>query len=208
MDIKEFETDLKEIEIRITLIKDQIKKDNELDEFNLNFEDLTLAKDIEKSKLISEDPLKLNNLVEAIEKNSYNKEQLQDLITKYIDYIEVKKTKDDIELVNVEFRDSFIDEMVMLFENKAIDIIFTLPDVARHDVIKVPFGISRTREEAQQYIDKLKKYVDVDYYETNIEDIEDDKGQVEIKLKRSCNGILKMFQIENEDNVFGFIVVI
>ena len=208
MDIKEFETDLKEIEIRITLIKDQIKKENELDEFNLNFEDLTLAKDIEKAKLISEDPLKLNNLVEAIEKNNYDKEQLQDLITKYIDYIEVKKTKGDIELVNVEFRDNFIDEMAILFENKAIDIIFTLPDMVRHDVIKVPFGISRTREEAQQYIEKLKKYVYVDYYETNIEDIEDDNGQVEIKLKRSCNGILKMFPIENEENIFGFIIVI
>ena len=177
----------------------------EIEDFTFSYEDLTLTKDIERTKSISEDGDIFKFLTNKFK--YMTKEEQQNLIMKYIDYIEVEKAKDNINIKHVEFRNTFVEELTGLFENKAVEITFNFND-KKHGIVRVPFGIERTQEEAENYVKRLKNYVDVDYYEVSIIDLNDGNGKIICNLDRSSNGILKMFPIKNIENLFGIIMII
>lgn len=206
VELKEFETDLKELDEKSKLIKEQIKKEVELDDFSFTYEDLTLTKDIERAKKIDKDGNYTKDLIEKFTKMT--KEEQQSLIMKYIDYVEVEKDKDGVSIKHVEFRTTFIEELSSLFEQKAVEISLHLPNYDKTDLVKIPFGLERTRQEAKEYVEKLRKYVKVDYYEVRIEDQENGEGLISVKLDNPSNGVLKLFPIADEEELFGLIMVI
>ena len=206
VELNEFENDLKEFDEKSKLIKEQIKEESELDDFSFSYEDLTLTKDIERAKRINKDGDFTKGLMEKFA--TMTKEEQQNLIMKYIEFIEVEKDKEDVYIKHIEFRNTFIDELANLFEEKAVEITLNLTNEDKTEIIKIPFGLERTRKEAKAYVEKLNKYVKVDYYEIKIEEQNDGDGLISVKLDNPSNGVLKLFSLTDEEEIFGLIMVV
>lgn len=121
---------------------------------------------------------------------------------------ELEKDKEHVYIKHIEFRNTFIDELANLFEEKAVEITLNLTNEDKTEIIKIPFGLERTRKEAKAYVEKLNKYVKVDYYEIKIEEQNDGDGLISVKLDNPSNGVLKLFPLTDEEEIFGLIMVV
>ena len=118
------------------------------------------------------------------------KEKL-DLMMSYIDTIEViKKDNKELEIKQINFRKTFIEEYANLFNNKAIN---SYKDVIANDNdIQIETTVPMTKEEIKSYIKKLQQRYPIDYQE--VEKVKLNDNQFELKYTRT-NGFNEPFKI-------------
>ena len=185
IDIDEYKSDKEHLEKRIKETEDKLKVENELEEFNFSFEDVMLTRDLESIKYIL-DPLYHNKFLKKWKELSIK--QKQDLIMNYIDSIEVIKMNDDVKIKNINFRNTFIKEYAKLFSDSG----FTRHiDVSSNkDTSEMEVCYPMTREEAEQYVDKLSRHCPIEY--------------VEVKKQKYGNNQFRLDYINAEDNTIPF----
>ena len=172
VDIDLFTEDLKYIETRIKLLKETMSKNEENEKHHIDVDDINLYKDINKIKKI-----KLKNAYEKEYQKwlSWSKEKQQEMMMKYIESIELGF--DEINIIVVEkvnFRENFIHEYNDLFFKNVIEQETNIMVNGIQEKINITNG--KTFEEVEDYIRKLQKYYDIDYYETEI--LYDDYGNI------------------------------
>ena len=116
--LEEYKEDKSYLENRIKDIERKIKEEQELEQYNFTFEDIMLKRDIESIKCFT------NPFYELNFQSKWNELQIserQELITNYIDNIEVIKKDKDIKIKHINFRKTFIEEYANLFNNKGIN---------------------------------------------------------------------------------------
>lgn len=168
IDINEFKEDKTNLEKRLLEVQEKYSEEQELEQYNFTFEDIMLKRDLESIKeMISP----FYSSAFEIQWNLLSIKEKQELITSYIDFIEVVKTDKRIEIKNINFRKTFIEEYAKLFNKCAINrrLDVTINNEKTYINVSTPM----TRDEAKNYVSRLKLNYPINYREIKKEKIND-----------------------------------
>lgn len=177
IEIKRYEKILKDLNTKLQRIKNAyLNSDIEQDDFIE--EEKSIKMQIEETKikinnlnnadenLNHKDDLRLYNNLFQLEKMKYKsyyvrknglwnkltKEQKAELITKYIDSIEIEKKKDEIIIKKININKKEIQNIGYMFRNDCFDMVVNIND---KDVI---LSNEKTKEDITKYIESLSKF--------------------------------------------------
>ena len=163
----EFDNELKSIRYKIDNINKKLEEIKQCENFNFTTSDLMILDDKSAlDKMLNPDVFLQNILNMA----NAPREEIKRLIAIYIDNIEVNKVGDKEEIVKIEYRESFLAELVNYHNNYGIP--YNLKEIRDGDGYKIPVNdVLQTSKEAQEYFNKLKDLYLKDklifnYYET------------------------------------------
>lgn len=207
IDINEYNEDRKYLESRIKDIEQKQKEEQELEEYNFTFEDIMLKRDLESIKSLV-NPIYKSNF--EIKWNELQVSEKQDLIMSYIESIEVIKKNDKLEIKNINFRKTFIEEYANLFNKGGVN---RLQDVlANGEKIQIEVCAPMTREEINKHIKRLQTKCPIYYREIKKEKYNNHQFCLKYTKDNIYNEPFKMIPIVNKKGInkvdsFGVIEV-
>ena len=187
------------LENRIIDVEKKIKKEQELEQYNFTFEDIMLKRDIESIKCF------INPFYELNFQSKWNELYItkkQELITSYIDSIEVIKNDKDIKIKHITFRKTFIEEYANLFNNGGTDINKEIK--ANNVPINIEVSAPMTREEIKRYIKKLQLSFPIDYQELKKEQINDKEFMLKYSKGNYFNEPFKLIPILDKFKITNY----
>ena len=188
--LEEYKEDKNYLENIIKDIERKIKEEQELEQYNFTFEDIMLKRDIESVKSF------INPFYELNFQSKWNElpiSERQELITSYIDNIEVIKNDKDIKIKHINFRKTFIEEYANLFNNKGINRNQVI--TANSVPINIEVSAPMTREEIKSYIKKMQLNFPIDYQELKKEQINDKQFMLKYNKGNYFNEPFKLIPI-------------
>lgn len=131
--------------------------------------------------------------------NLQEKEEKQRLIGKYIDYVEVDKKGNKLEIIKYNFRDIFFIQELENINN------FKLPmpnDLFVDDIgASIPLDYEmKTREDAKAYFDKLCNMLGKDYPLYYYEAVSDKDLKFNYKVNKDLEKIIKVTLLKEKEN--------
>jgi len=190
--IDDFDKDLKHIDYQRKVIDEKIKEQKQYENLNFTVDDLTIIKDKQmiETYLFPED-ITLASLSNWI---ISNREEKQKILAKYIDSVEIVKENGKVKIVNTNFRETIFADMLEhhIKNDFPIDIgLFRDEDgpipLARCNV--------KTKDQALEYVNKLRMFYDVNYYETQFN--EEIMG-ADIDVKGTLEKIIRLIPLKNK----------
>ena len=103
--------------------------------------------------------------------NNLSISEKQNLITSYIDYIEVLKIDKEVKIKHINFRKTFMSDYANLFNNGGTNKNITIKE--NDTLINIEVSVPMTRDEIKSYIKKLQLNYAIDYQELKKEQIND-----------------------------------
>ena len=148
----EFDNELKSIRYKIDNTNKKLEEIKQCENFNFTTSDLMILDDKSAlDKMLNPDVF-LQNILNM---SNAPREEIKRLIATYIDNIEVNKVGDKEEIVRIEYRESFLAELVNYHNNYGIP--YNLKEIRDGDGYKIPVNDElQTSKEAQEYFNKLK----------------------------------------------------
>ena len=167
-----------------------------------------LKRDLESIKCL------INPLYQSsfeIKWNELSISEKQDLIMSYIESIEVmKKDDNELEIKQINFRKTFIEEYANLFNKGAIN---RFQDInANGETIQVEVCAPMTRKEVENHIKRLQVNYPIDYQEIKKEKYNDHQFCLKYTRENPFNEPLKLIPLVNKKGInkvdsFGVIEV-
>ena len=208
IDMEEYKQDKEYLETRIKDIERKQQEERELDQYNFTFEDIMLKRDLESIKCL------INPLYQSsfeIKWNELSISEKQDLIMSYIESIEViKKDNNELEIKQINFRKTFIEEYANLFNKGAIN---RFQDISVNgETIQVEVCAPMTRKEVENHIKRLQVNYPIDYQEIKKEKYNDHQFCLKYTRENLFNEPLKLIPLINKKGLnkvdsFGVIEV-
>ena len=187
------------LENRIIDVEKKIKEEQELEQYNFTFEDIMLKRDIESIKCFI-NPFYELNFQAKWDKLSVSEKQ--ELITSYIDSIEVIKNDKDIKIKHITFRKTFIEEYANIFNSGGIN---SNQEIKANDVpINTEVSAPMTREEIKSYIKKLQLNFPIDYQELKKEQINDQEFMLKYSKGNYFNEPFKLIPILDKFKITNY----
>ena len=197
--LEEYKEDKSYLENRIIEIEKKIKEEQELDQYNFTFQDIMLKRDIESIKCFIKPFYELNFQAKWSELSIAEK---QELITSYIDSIEVIKNDKDIKIKHINFRKTFIEEYANLFNSGGIN---RNQEIKANNVsINIKVSAPMTREEIKSYIKKLQLNYPIDYQELNKEQVNDQQFMLKYNKGNYFNEPFKLIPIIDKFKITSY----
>ena len=197
--LEEYKEDKNYLENRIKDIDHKIKEEQELDQYNFTFQDIMLKRDIESIKCFINPLYELNFRAKWNELSIVEK---QELITSYIDSIEVIKNEKDIKIKHINFRKTFIEEYANLFNNGGINRNQEIK--ANNIPINIEVSAPMTRKEIKKYIKRLQLNYPIDYQELKKEQINDKEFMLKYSKGNYFNEPFKLIPIIDKFKITNY----
>ncbi|MFI3261071.1 MAG: recombinase family protein [bacterium] len=191
--LDEFDKEYKNIEYQKEEYQKLLKSQKEYESLDFTLDDLLLFED---SKTI-DTYLKPNNIIDNIAKwNNLSREEKQGIISKYIDYIEVTKSKGKIKLDKVNLRENFYQEFIK--NNEEYKTPLNCPVFKDKDNLPLNLNLNdfKTKEEVKKYFNKLSKNYDVNYYECKTNE---DFTNIGFDMKNEIEKVIRIIPLKNEN---------
>ena len=185
--IDSFSNEIKQIEYKKDTLTKKLEEQKQLENLNYTLEDLMLLEDKQEIDSIVNDNFfeKLFYFADLDRKNK------KELISKYINYIEVTRESKEIDLPNIYFKKQFLLEYTNYSKERGYKyIVDGINDNGIADS-KV-----KTRDEALNYVQKLKADYDINYYEVELQDFK----QNSINSPNDDEIVIKIMPIKKENS--------
>ena len=196
IDIEEYKKDKEYLEIRIKDIEKKQLEEKELEQYNFTFEDIMLKRDLESIKSLI-NPLYHSSF--EIRWNELSIQEKQELIMSYIESIEVIKKENELEIKNINFRKTFIEEYANLFNKGAIN---KFQDISVNgETMQVEVCAPMTKKEVENHIKKLQVNYPIDYQEIKKEKYNDHQFCLKYTRENSFNESLKLIPLINKKGI-------
>ena len=167
----EFANELKSIEFNIDELEKKIKEQKQVENFNFTTNDLLVLEDTKKiDELIYPDKLMKN----ILSLTNSPREEMKRIIATYIDNIEVNKAGEQTELKYIEYRKSFLSDLVNFHNEYSVPCSWSIFEDSDGSKIAMNHE-GKTHKEAQEYFDKLKDTIKNDKLKLNYYEIEADE---------------------------------
>ena len=207
IDVEEYSEDKKYLESRIKDIEQKQKEEQELEEYNFTFEDIMLKRDLESIKSLV-NPIYKSNF--EIKWNELTISEKQDLIMSYVESIEVIKKNDKLEIKNINFRKTFIEEYANLFNKGGVNRLQNV--LINGEKIQIEVCAPMTRKEIEKYIKRLQTKSPITYREIKKEKYNNHQFCLKYTKENIYNEPFKMIPIINKKGInkvdsFGVIEV-
>ena len=194
IEIDEYNEDKNYLNSRIKEIEIKIKEEQDLEQYNFTFEDIMLKRDLESIKELNS-PYYRNMFKLKWEELSIKDKQ--DLMMSYIDTIEVVKKDKDIEIKNINFRKTFIEEYANLFHNGGTNMYQDIQ--VNGEIIQIDVCKPMTKEYAHNYIKRLQvKFPMINYQEIEKIKIEGTKFYLKYNRENSLYQPFKLIPLLND----------
>jgi Site-specific recombinases, DNA invertase Pin homologs len=188
VELDTFDNEIKQIEYKKLTLSKKYEEQKQVENLNYTLEDLMIIEDKQEIDSIINNNSFFEKLFYFADLERVDKKEL---ISKYIDYIEITRTGEDIDIPNIYFKKQFIIEYTNYSKERGykyiIDDIAGIKDVTSSKV--------KTKEQAISYVKKLKQYHNVNYYEVELEDYNNNK--VEMKYNEI---FIKIMPIKNDNS--------
>jgi len=183
-----FDNEIKQIDYKKEVLIKKSNEQNQMDNLNYTLEDLMLLEDKrEIDSMINDDFFEKIFYFADLERT-----ERKELISKYIDYIEVERNGQDVKIPNIYFKKQFIAEYTNYSKERGykymVDDIVGIKDIMDSKV--------KTKEQALSYVQKLNKYHNVNYYEIELQDFKS-KG---IETNYDDEVFIKIMPIKNKES--------
>ena len=165
--MNEFGNELKSIEYNIKELNKKLKEQKQYENFSFTTNDLLVLEDKERIDNIVNPEIMLENILNLV---NAPREQMQKIIATYIDTIEVTKEQGCTKLLFIEYRKSFLADLVNYHNN--YNVPYNWEIFEDESGIKIPMNHEgKTSAEAKAYFNKLQETISQDklklnYYET------------------------------------------
>ncbi len=167
----EFSNELKSIEFNIGKLEMKIKEQKQVENFNFTTNDLLVLEDTKKiDKLIYPDKL-IENILSL---TNSPREEMKRIIAIYIDNIEVNKVGEQTKLKYIEYRKSFLADLVNFHNEYGVPCNWSIFEDSSGSKIAMNRE-GKTSKEAQEYFDKLQDTIKNDKLKLNYYEIEADE---------------------------------
>ncbi len=196
VEMEDFSEDYKIIEEKLSILE---KK--KLDTLNLNSitftpQQLMADRDIEREKLIRD-----NNLDETIKEewNRKSKEEKQEFISKFIESMTlIKDDNGEFTIDKINFRHSYVEQLTKFFNNGIFDVYVPVEVNGEERYIRT--GININQEQLDDYIARLNKEFEIEFYEIMQMDLNKSYGdkEVEFEIDKAKEKLIRMVAIKEE----------
>ena len=195
VEMEDFSEDYKIIEEKLSLLEQK-----KLDTLNLNSvtftpQQLMADRDIEREKLIRD-----NMLTETMKEEWHrkSKEEKQEFISRFIESINLIKDEDGEFIIDkINFRSSYIEQLIKFFESVIFDVY--VPMEVNDEEKYVRTGVIN-QEQLDEYIARLNKEFEIEFYEVAQIDLNKTYGnkEVEFELGSADEKLIRMVAIKEE----------
>ena len=162
VEMEDFAEDYKSIEDKLNKLEQNKMKNMEIDTEHFSLMKIMADRDFEIESRLNSD-----SFVEDLktEWNTKTKLEKQEFISKFIESMVLEKDEenDSFKIIKINFRSRYLDELKKLNNADCIDLAKPTEDMQGISVIKSTPRI--TKSELNEYIENLKEYYDVKYYE-------------------------------------------
>ena len=196
VEMEDFSEDYKVIEEKLSILE---KK--KLDTLNLNSitfspQQLMADRDIEREKQIRD-----NTLNETIKQewNKKSKEEKQEFISKFIESVVLIKDENGyLQIDKINFRSSYIQQMIKFFNNGIFDVYAPVEVNGEETFIRT--GVNINQEQLDEYIARLNKEFEIEFYEVAQMDLNKSYGdkEVEFEIDTAKEKLIRMVAVKEE----------
>lgn len=197
LEMDDFAEDYNVVENKLAILEAKKLEKVDLSKETFNPAHLLAQRDIEKVKL-EEGQIYKDVLLKLW--NMKSKDEKQEFISKFIDNATlIKKDDGSYEIDKVNFRSQFVEQVDKLYEKGVVDIPTTMEKDGKKENIRM--SINLNENQTQEYIDKIKKELDVNSldlgsYNFNGKEFDDEDGikneiaeyrnkMIEVRMKKS-----------------------
>ena len=176
--MNEFGNELKSIEYNIKELNKKLKEQKQYENFSFTTNDLLVLEDKERIDNIVNPEIMLENILNLV---NAPREQMQKIIATYIDTIEVTKEQGKTKLLFIEYRKSFLADLVNYHNN--YNVPYNWEIFEDESGIKIPMNHEgKTSAEAKAYFNKLQETISQDKLKLNYYETEADKELKDISF--------------------------
>ena len=176
--MNEFGNELKSIEYNIKELNKKLKEQKQYENFSFTTNDLLVLEDKERIDNIVNPEIMLENILNLV---NAHREQMQKIIATYIDTIEIMKEQGKTKLLFIEYRKSFLADLVNYHNN--YNVPYNWEIFEDESGIKIPMNHEgKTSAEAKAYFNKLQETISQDKLKLNYYETEADKELKDISF--------------------------
>lgn len=176
--MNEFGNELKSIEYNIKELNKKLKDQKQYENFSFTTNNLLVLEDKERIDNIVNPEIMLENILNLV---NASREQMQKIIATYIDTIEVTKEQGKTKLLFIEYRKSFLADLVNYHNN--YNVPYNWEIFEDESGIKIPMNHEgKTSAEAKAYFNKLQETISQDKLKLNYYETEADKELKDISF--------------------------
>jgi len=205
VEMEDFSEDYKIIEEKINLLETKKIEILNLNSITFTPQQLMADRDIEREKLIRNNTL--NETIKT-EWNKKSKEEKQEFISKFIESMKLIKNKNgDFKIEKINFRRSYIEQLTKFFQSGIFDIYAPIEVDDEKKYIRTSVNINQNQ--LDEYIERLNKEFEVEFYEVFPENMNDKSKIVELEFNKEKQKVIRLVAVKsdkkfyktNEDNV-------
>ena len=198
VEIEDFSADYKIIEEKINLLETKKYESLNVNSFSFTPQQLMADRDIERENLI-----RTNNLDKVLkaEWNKKSKEEKQEFISKFIESMTLLKDENgDFYIDKINFRSSYASQISKLFKAGILDLYAPITIDGEEQQIRTSVNINQ--EQFDDYIDRMNKYFDIEFYELfQIDSNEELKHEImKFELNSKDENVIRMVALQNDNS--------
>ena len=196
--MEDFSEDYKIIEEKINLLETQKIEILNLNSITFTPQQLMADRDIEREKLIRNNTL--NETIKA-EWNKKSKEEKQEFISKFIESIKLIKDKNgEFKIEKINFRRSYIEQLTKFFQSGIFDIYAPVEVDEEEKFVRTSVNINQ--KQLDEYIERLNKEFEVEFYEVFPENMNDKPKIVELELNKEKQKLIRLVAVKSEKKFY------
>ncbi len=198
VEMEDFSADYKIIEEKINLLETKKYESLNVNNFSFTPQQLMADRDIERENLI-----RTNNLDKVLkaEWNKKSKEEKQEFISKFIESMTLLKDENgNFYIDKINFRSSYASQISKLFEAGILDLYTPITIDGEEQQIRTSVNINQ--EQFDDYIDRMNKYFDIEFYELfQIDSNEELKHEImKFELNSKDENVIRMVALQNDNS--------
>ena len=194
--LEDFDNEIKQIEFQKNELNKKWQDQKQYENLNFTVDDLLILQDKQEIDNFVRPELLFINLNKWKETP---REKKQRLIAKYIDFLTIEKKDNKIQIVNGNFRESFLLDMMINHKNYGIPYNFNIFEDDYGFMLPMNWEL-KTKDEAKNYFNKLcttlgNEYK-LQYYEI---DTDDNLKNLSFESDIEIEKIIRLIALENDD---------
>ena len=194
VEMEDFSEDYKIIEEKLSILEKKKYETLNLNSITFAPQQLMADRDIGREKLIRNN--KLNETIKA-EWDKKSKEEKQEFISKFIESMKLIKNKNgDFKIEKINFRRSYIEQLTKFFQSGIFDIYVPIEVDDEEKYVRTSVNINQ--KQLDEYIERLNKEFEVEFYEVFPENMNGKPKIVELKLNKEKQKLIRLVAVKSD----------
>lgn len=129
--------------------------------------------------------------------NKKSKEEKQEFISKFIESVVlIKDENGELKIDKINFRSSYIEQLNKFFNSEIFDVYSPVEVNGEEQYFRTSVNIND--KQLDDYLQKLNEEFETEFYELFSKNINNDEGEIELKLNKEKQKLIRLIVVEND----------